>query len=68
MESIDIDRLRRDLIAFFEGAFFTLHYGAAIVERWKIEEATDEEIISIALENGFDLSLYIKEDTHFRHF
>ena len=59
---IDIDRLRRDLIDYFGSA--TPIYGVAFMDVINVERASDEEVVRIALENGFNLSDY--EDYEYR--
>ena len=57
MEEIDYERLRSDLISFFGSAtpVFQLAYADVI----RVERASDEELVEIALSNGFDLEDYI---------
>ena len=57
---LDIEKLRNDLINYFGTAIFN-GFCMAVVELSKIECATDEEIVSIARSNNFDLSDYIKD-------
>lgn len=53
---IDIDKLRNDLVDYFGTA---MQYNpVAMMELIKVENASDEELINIALKNGFDLSEY----------
>lgn len=54
--SIDIDALRRDLIDYFGSA--TPMNQFAFVDVIEIENASDYEIVQIALKNGFDLEDY----------
>ena len=44
------------------GAFFGGGYGGAMIEAFEIEEASDEEVLRIAQEKGYDLGLYEDED------
>ena len=54
---IDIDALRRDLIDYYGSAMFSgMH--AAMMDLTKVENASPEEVVEIALENHFDLSKY----------
>ena len=57
MEEIDYERLRSDLISFFGSAtpVFQLAYADVI----RVERASNEELVEIALSNGFDLEDYI---------
>lgn len=58
--TIDIDRLRNDLINYFGTAKETNQ--AAIFDLINIETASDEKVVEIALENNFNLYNYeIKE-------
>ena len=54
--NIDIERLRRDLIEYFGSA--TPIWGVAYLSVEDIREASYEELIKLALENGFNLSDY----------
>ena len=54
----DIDGLREDLEDDCYGAFFGGGYGGAMIEAMDIEDASDEELIRIALEKGIDLGRY----------
>lgn len=54
--TIDIDKLRDDLIDYF-GSASTI-YPITIIDVTKVESASDEEVVKIALENGFDLRDY----------
>ena len=59
MEEIDINKLKKDLKDYYEAAYFTLGYGAALMDSFDIDNLSDEEIISKAAENGVDLEQYI---------
>ncbi len=52
----DIERLREDLINYFGTACF--YNKTAIMDLIKVEKATDEELIEIAIQNHFDLERY----------
>ncbi len=58
---IDVQRLRKDLEDYFMSAMFLVS-GAAMMDVIDVQNATDEEVINIALNNGFDLSLYTLDD------
>ncbi len=64
INDIDIERLRNDLINYFEGAYFVGGFGAALIDISEIERADSIEVIQIAINNGFDLNKYKK--TKFR--
>ena len=58
MEEIDINKLKQDLKDYYEAAYFTLGYGAALMDSFDIDNLSDEEIINKAAENGVDLEQY----------
>lgn len=55
-KEIDIESLRADLIQYFGTASY--YNKMAMMDLIKAENASDEEIILIAIQNGFDLSKY----------
>ncbi len=55
---IDIERLRRDLIDYFGTAMYN-GLPQAIIELSKVENASPNELISIAINNGFDINDYV---------
>ena len=55
---IDIEKLRKDLIEHLEGAFFIGGFGAAMIDMEKVKRASSEEVIQIAIQNGFDIEDY----------
>lgn len=57
-QEINIEKLRKDLIDYFGTAMFTSS-PFAVIELTKIERATPNELIEIALKNNFDLNNYI---------
>lgn len=59
MEEIDINKLKQDLKNYYEVAYFTLGYGAALMDSFDLDNLSDEEIISKAAKNGVDLEQYI---------
>jgi hypothetical protein len=54
---IDGDKLRRDLVDYFGTAMFNSS-PMAMFELEKVQRAGGDELIQIALDNGFDLSEY----------
>ena len=58
----DIDGLRDDMEDDCYGTFFGGGYGGAMIEAFEIEEASDEEVLRIAQEKGYNLGLYEDED------
>lgn len=59
MEEIDINKLKQDLKDYYEAAYFTLGYGAALMDSFDNDNLSDEEIINKAVENDVDLEQYI---------
>ena len=56
--SIDYDRLRRDLADECLAAYFGGGIGPALFESLDIEEASEEELVKIAGQYGFILEKY----------
>ena len=56
---IDYDRLRSDLINYYHGAYFVGGFGAAMMDAMDVERASDEELVELALRNGFKIEDYI---------
>jgi len=57
---IDIERLRQDLMTYFGTASF--YNPPAMMDLIDVEKASDEKVIELAIQNGFDLKRYeIKE-------
>lgn len=54
---IDIEKLRKDLIDYYGTAMFNAS-PLAIIELTKVENASPQELINIALKNNFDLTEY----------
>ena len=59
MEEIDINKLKQDLKDYYEAAYFTLGYGAALIDSFDLDNLSDEEIINKAIDNGINLENYI---------
>lgn len=57
--SIDYDRLRRDLADECLAAYFGGGFGPALLESLDIEEASEEELERIAGRYGFNLEKYM---------
>mgnify|MGYP003289661293 CR=1 FL=1 len=60
---IDYEKLRNDLIDYF-GTAFTLN-PMAMVDLLRVQNASDEELVDIALKNNFDLNRY-KNKTYYK--
>jgi len=56
--TVDIDKMRADLMDYF-GTAMTGGFPMAVVDLAKIETASAEEVVQIALKNGFDLNKYV---------
>ena len=56
--NIDFERLRQDLIDYF-GTAMTIGFGTAIIDISKVENASNEELINIAKQNGFNINNYV---------
>ncbi len=56
--NIDYESLRQDLIDYF-GTAMTVGFGAAIIDISKVENASNEELINIAKQNGFNINDYV---------
>ncbi len=57
--NIDYERLRKDIIDFYEGAFFVGGFGAAMFDITKVYNASNDELIRIAQELNINLNNYI---------
>ena len=53
--TIDISRLREYMLDNSYGAFFVGDFGGALAEAADIENASDEELIEMAIRQGIDL-------------
>ena len=53
---IDIDDLRSDLINYFGTA--SSYNPVTMMDLIEVERASDEKVVQIALQNGFDLGKY----------
>ena len=62
IEDIDTEKLRQDLIDYFTSAMF-LASPVALIDLTDIETANKEELIQIAINEGFNLNNYINKYT-----
>ena len=62
IEDINIEKLRQDLIDYFTSAMF-LASPVALIDLTDIETANKEELIQIAINEGFNLNNYINKYT-----
>ena len=61
---LDIDRLRKDLIDYYGTAIAS--NPVAVIELSIVESSSKEQLIYIALNNGFDLNDYKIEQNTFK--
>ena len=59
INEIGIERLIKDLIEYFTSAMFMVS-PIALVDLTEVENASDEQVVKIALNNKFDLNKYMK--------
>ena len=59
MKEINYEQLRADLIDYF-GTAMIYGLGAALIDIEEIESASNEKLIQIANQNGFNLNDYVK--------
>lgn len=64
MEEIDINKLKQDLKDYYEAAYFTLGYGAALIDSFDLDNLSDEEIINKAIDNGLNIENYIVNNSN----
>lgn len=55
--NIDYEKLREDLINYFGAGM--QYMSVLIMELSRVENATNEELVQIAVKNGFDLNQYM---------
>lgn len=61
MNEIDYDKLREDLIDYYGTASYN-GFPMAIIELTNVENASNDELINIALNNNINLNNYKKEE------
>ena len=64
MEEIDINKLKQDWKDYYEAAYFTLGYGAALMDSFDLDNLSDEEIINKAIDNGLNIENYIVNNSN----
>lgn len=57
---IDIDKLRKDMREECLGAYFGGGFGAALIESFDVDNASDDELIKMAQIKGIRLNYYKK--------
>ena len=58
-DSIDTERLRKDMKDEALGAYFGAGIGGALVEHSDIQNASDDELVKMAKTAGYDLKKYM---------
>ena len=56
--TIDIDKLREDMLDDSMGTFFVGGFGGGVISALDIECASPEKLVDIALKQGIDLKKY----------
>ena len=56
--TIDVDKLREDMLQNCYGAFFVADLGGVLVESVEVENASPEELVEMAIRQGIDLRRY----------
>ena len=57
--TIDVERLRRDMLNDCYGAFYGGGFGGAMYESFEIERATPQELADMARRKRIDVTKYI---------
>ena len=61
---IDYEKLRRDLIDYF-GTAMSFN-PMVVIELSRVERASNDELVEIAIKNNFDLDKYYKNKTYYK--
>lgn len=56
--TIDINKLRKDMLDESLGAFFVGGFGGGMISTFGIEHASPEKLVDIAVKQGIDLRKY----------
>lgn len=64
-DNIDIERLRNDLMNYYLGASFMVN-PAAMMDVQRVKNATDEDLIKIAIKEKVNIVNYAIEETEIR--
>ena len=56
--TVDIDALREDMKDECYGAFFGAGFGGALIDSFDVEDASPEELVQRAVDQGIDLRKY----------
>ncbi len=63
---IDYEKLRSDLIDYFGSAMYS-GLPMAIIDLSKVEVASNNELIEIAIKNNWNLTKYLIDDENIKH-
>jgi hypothetical protein len=55
---VDIEKLRNDIKQQCYGIFFGGGYGGALIQSFDVENATSDELINMAIQQGMNLKKY----------
>lgn len=56
--TIDVEKLRQDMLSDSRAAFFGGGFGGAMYESFEIERSTPQELVEMAQRKGIDLRQY----------
>lgn len=56
--TIDVDKLKKDLIDECEAAFFGGGFGGALIESFDLERMSPEKLVQYAIDQGIDIRRY----------
>ena len=56
--TIDIEKLKNDLKNELLGAYYGAGFGGPLIESFKLDSMTPEEIVNLAIRYGFNLENY----------
>lgn len=57
--TIDVEKLRQDMLRDCYGAFYGGGFGGAMFESFEIERATPQELVDMVQRKGIDMTRYI---------
>ena len=63
--TLDLERLKRDMLNDCYGAFFGGGFGGAMYSSFEIERAEGQQLVNMAERMGYDLTPYVIEITSY---
>lgn len=63
--TLDLERLKRDMLSDCYGAFYGGGFGGAMYSSFEIERAQGQQLVNMAERMGYDLTPYIIEITSY---